>query len=62
MVAQLMANSPILKALGSLKLAVCLLTALAVILEGATFHESSNSSKAALLNICRRWWFNGLLA
>ncbi|HUK83809.1 MAG TPA: cytochrome c biogenesis protein ResB [Verrucomicrobiae bacterium] len=57
-----MANNPILKAFGSLKLAVFLLTTLAVVLAGATFYEADTSSKAALLNVYRTWWFNGLLA
>src|ERR1041385_1026482 len=52
----------VVKFLGSLKLAVFLLATLAVVLAGGTFYESSNSSKAALLNVYRTWWFNGLLA
>src|ERR1043166_4246856 len=52
----------VVKFLGSLKLAVFLLGTLAVVLAGGTFYESSNSSKAALLNVYRTWWFNGLLA
>src|SRR5437667_1903101 len=52
----------VVKFFGSLKLAVFLLATLAIVLAGGTFYESSNSSKAALLNVYRTWWFNGLLA
>ncbi len=55
-------QSRLMKFLGSLKLAVGLLVALAAILAVATFYESSHSSRAALLTIYRSWWFNALLA
>ena len=51
----------LLNLLGSLKLACVLLAAVAVILAVATFYESSTSSRSALLNVYRTWWFNGLL-
>ena len=52
----------VIKFFGSLKLAVVLLTTLTVILAVGTFYESSESTRAAMLNVYRTWWFNGLLA
>ncbi|MCX7886987.1 MAG: hypothetical protein N3B01_07020, partial [Verrucomicrobiae bacterium] len=51
----------ILWRLGSLKLAVVLLTLLAVVLAGATFYESRSPTAEVMRAVYRSWWFNGLL-
>ena len=51
-----------LKFLGSLKLAVALLTVLAVVLTVATFYEARTSTEAVTAQVYRSWWFNVLLA
>src|SRR5260221_11090023 len=52
----------LLKFFGSLKLAVVVLSALAVGMATGTFLESRESSRVAAQVVYRSWWFNGLLA
>lgn len=49
------------RGLGSLQLAVVLLTTLAVVLAAATFYESRTSTAAVTAVVYRSWWFNALL-
>lgn len=49
------------KFLGSLKLAVALLTVLAAVLTVATFYEARTSTQAVTAQVYRSWWFNVLL-
>ena len=51
-----------LKFFGSLKLAVVVLSFLAVGMAVGTFLESRESSRVAAQVVYRSWWFNGLLA
>lgn len=51
----------VLKFLGSLRLAVALLTLLAVVCAVATVYESKTSPQAALRMVYRSWWFNAVL-
>jgi len=51
----------ILKGLGSLKLAVALLTMVAAVLTVATFYEARTSTQAVTTQVYRSWWFNVLL-
>jgi hypothetical protein len=52
----------LLKFFGSLKLAVVVLSLLAVGMATGTFLESRESSRVAAQVVYRSWWFNGLLA
>ncbi len=52
----------LLKFFGSLKLAVVVLSLLAVGMAAGTFLESRESSRVAAQVVYRSWWFNGLLA
>ncbi len=49
------------KFLGSLSLAVALLTIVAAVLTVATFYESRTSTQAVTMQVYRSWWFNVLL-
>ena len=51
-----------LKFFGSLKLAVVVLSALAVGMAVGTFLESRENARVAAQVVYRSWWFNGLLA
>lgn len=53
---------PFLKFFGSLKLAVVVLSLLAVGMATGTFLESHDNARVAAQIVYRNWWFNGLLA
>jgi hypothetical protein len=50
-----------IKFLGSLKLAVALLSVAAAVMVWATFYEARTSTAAATALVYRSWWFNALL-
>lgn len=52
----------LLKFFGSLKLAVVVLSLLAVAMAVGTFLESRDNARVAAQTVYRSWWFNGLLA
>jgi len=49
------------KLLGSLKLAVALLSIVTAVLIAATFYESHTTTAAVTAHVYRTWWFNALL-